>query len=229
MRIGTCANPTDGAFIRSMFAARGIPVVIGAEHHAGLLGPIGGAFLTLDIWVAADDAEEAAELLRDLREGDADSAPDPTADFEGDPALDDDDGEWRARGPAADPDRGATDQVALERRETDAALASAYQRRRGVVAVLSGIFLTFGTAHMFSGAWGRGLWLAGLQIFGLYQMAQGNKVGVAAVAAAIVFDLTGTMWRVIAERRALLGGDLPALPAPDGRRSPLPEARVKTP
>src|SRR4051812_12815132 len=69
VRIGTCANPADAALIRSVFAARGVGVVIGAEHHASLLGPIGGSFLSLDIWVARDEAEEAAALLRDLREG----------------------------------------------------------------------------------------------------------------------------------------------------------------
>jgi hypothetical protein len=206
-----------------MFAARGIPVVIGAEHHAGLLGPIGGAFLSLDIWVAEDAAEEASALLRDLREGDAATAPDPTADLD-DPAFDDDgDDEWRPRGAVATEPAA---QVALERREADALRMRAYQRRRGVFAVLSGMFLTFGTAHMFTGAWGRGLWLAALQIFGIYQARHGSKAGVAAIAAAIVLDLTGTMWRVIAERRAL--DDAPALPSADGRPQ-LPEARINPP
>jgi hypothetical protein len=225
VRIGTCADPTDAAFIRSMFAARGIPVVIGAEHHAGLLGPIGGAFLSLDIWVAAELAEEAAELLRDLREGDAETAPDPTAELDpDDPAFDDDgEDEWRVRGAVATEPAA---QVALERREVDVLRMRAYQRRRAVVAVLSGMFLTFGTAHLFTGAWGRGLWLAALQIFGIYQVSQGNKAGVAAIAAAIVLDLTGTMWRMIAERRTL--DDAPALPTADGRPQ-LPEARINPP
>lgn len=224
MRIGTCENSTDAAFVRSMFAARGIQVVIGAEHHAGLLGPIGGAFLSLDIWVAEDAAEDAAELLRDLREGDAETAPDPTAGLDpDDQAFDDDgDGEWRVRGAAGEEPAA---QVALER-EADALRMRAYQRRRAVVAVLSGMFLTFGTAHMFTGAWGRGLWLAALQVFGIYQLSQGNKAGVAAIAAAIVLDLTGTMWRVIAARRAL--DDTPALAAAEGRPQ-LPEARINPP
>jgi hypothetical protein len=66
-----------------MFAARGIAVVIGAEHHASLLGPLGASFLSLDIWVAAEDADEAAELLRDLRAGGAaETPPDADADAE---------------------------------------------------------------------------------------------------------------------------------------------------
>src|SRR5215831_13046420 len=74
LRIGTCADTADAALVRSVFAARGIPVVIGAEHHASLLGPIGSSFLSLDIWVAEEDAEDAAALLRDLREHPADAA-----------------------------------------------------------------------------------------------------------------------------------------------------------
>ena len=67
VRIGTCSNPADAALVRSVFDAHEIGVVIGAEHHASLLGPVGGAFLSLDVWVAEADAEEAAALLHDLR------------------------------------------------------------------------------------------------------------------------------------------------------------------
>ena len=51
-----------------MFSARGIPVVVGAEHHSSMLGGLGGGFLSLDIWVAEEDSEEASALLRDVRE-----------------------------------------------------------------------------------------------------------------------------------------------------------------
>src|SRR5258705_6394707 len=119
--MGTCADPADAAFIRSMFAARGIDVVIGAEHHASLLGPIGASFLSLDIWVASDDAEEAAALLRDLREaGPADAGDDAAAGGEAEAA------------PSAAPNKDDDDEIAHEMK------ARLDRRRRAGLAVLAG-------------------------------------------------------------------------------------------
>jgi hypothetical protein len=193
-----------------MLGARGITCVIGAEHHASLLGPIGSAFLSLDIWVDTADAEDAAALLRDLRENN----PGELA-AEVDPGVPDDeaegDGEWVARAHAelagagqlaVRPDDGAL----AERPDDDVAAirARVYQRRRAIVALLSGTFLTFGTAHVFTGAWFRGLALAALEVFGILQVTAGNPLGGVAVAAAIVTDVVGTAWRLRAEAQAAL-------------------------
>jgi putative signal transducing protein len=179
VRIGTCADPADAALVRSVFAARGIAVVIGAEHHASLLGPIGGAFLSLDIWVASEDAEEAIALLRDLREGgpaageEVDGAP-PDADAEAD-----DDGE-----------------LEHERK------VRTEQRRRAGLAILLGCFITFGTAHMVTGAWARGLVLATLEVVGIRYLVLGEKFGTAIILAAVTTDLIGALWR-LRRRRTL--------------------------
>jgi len=156
-------------FLRSMFAARGIPIVVGAEHHASLLGALGSSFLSLDIWVDDEDSEEAGALLRDLRDRV------PTADdgaAEPGDAADDDDGP------------GESMQIQLDRR-----------RRTGVVLLL-GLFITFGTAHMFTRAWVRGLALGAVQIAGIFQLTHGHAVGGVAVVAAVATDFIGSLWRV---------------------------------
>jgi hypothetical protein len=182
VRIGTCADPADAALIRSVFTARGIGVVIGAEHHASLLGPIGGAFLSLDIWVASEDAEEAAALLRDLREGHAagDAAEAALPDGEASDAPPDED----------------DDELAYER------TLRTEQRRRAGLAILFGCFVTFGTAHMVTGAWARGLVLATTEVVGIRYLVAGEKLGTAIILAAVIADLTGALWR-LRRRRTL--------------------------
>src|SRR6185295_4463208 len=88
VRIGTCSGPAEASFVRSMFAAHGLEVVVSGEMHAYTMGGLGG-FVRLDILVDAEDAEEASALLADIRagehavsEGDAppESEPDDAAD-----------------------------------------------------------------------------------------------------------------------------------------------------
>lgn len=175
VRIGTCADTADAALIRSVLAARGIGVVIGAEHHASLLGPIGGAFLSLDIWVASDDAEEAAALLQDLRTGGH--------------AADGEAGEAEALAEAGPPEEDDGELADEHRIRTE-------QRRRAGLAILLGCFVTFGTAHMATGAWVRGLVLAALEMVGLRYLLLGERFGTAIILAAVIADLTGAMWRL---------------------------------
>jgi hypothetical protein len=186
VRIGTCANPADAALIRSVFAARGVGVVIGAEHHASLLGPIGGSFLSLDIWVARDEAEEAAALLRDLREGG------PGEDAAGG-ALDEAAAEAGAEpGEPDEPDDdGELDHERKVRTE---------QRRRAGLAILLGCFVTFGTAHMATGAWARGLVLAAIEVIGIRYLVLGDRSGTAIILAAVTADLIGALWRLRRQR-----------------------------
>jgi hypothetical protein len=188
VRIGTCADPADAALIRSVFAARGLGVVIGAEHHASLLGPIGGAFLSLDIWVASEDAEEAIALLRDLREGGpaAGNEVDGDGDGDADASRPDADGE-------ADDDDDDLDHERKVRTE---------QRRRAGLAILLGCFITFGTAHMVTGAWARGVVLATLEVVGIRYLVLGQKLGTAIILAAVITDLIGALWR-LRRRRTL--------------------------
>ncbi len=198
MRIGTCANPVDGAFVRSMFEARGVRCVIGGEHHAALLGPIQGAFLTLDIWVASEDAEEASALLRDLRETKVEDAPDPRAALDDDELADlDGDGEWVARAHALTA-QAAVDERALqraERGELDAMRGRAFRRRRAII----GMLLPFGAGHLLSGAPLRGMLLAAIAILGFLHGVAGHLVGWVAFAGVIAADLGGTAYRLHTE------------------------------
>lgn len=202
VRIGTCADPTDAAFIRSMFAARGIDVVIGAEHHASLFGSIGTSFLSLDIWVASDDAEEAAALLRDLREaGPADRGADGGPDGGGEAGGEAD----PEAAPPVPPDDGDDDDD-LEHE----AKVRTDRRRRAALAIVLGCFVTFGTAHMVTGAWVRGLVIAATEMVGIRFLVLGERFGSALVLAAVLADLIGALWRLRAQ---------PTLPAARVRRS----------
>ena len=187
VRIGTCANPADAAFIRSMFSARGIDVVIAAEHHASLLGAIGSSFLSLDIWVAAADAEEAAALLRDLRESDAGAATDA-----GDPDAADHD----AADASDDPDDPDDDTGYLQARTA--------QRQRTGLAILLACFITFGTGHMVTGAWLRGIALAAVETAGIRLLLRGDRAGALIIVAAVAADLIGALWRLRAKHRVSL-------------------------
>ncbi|MGE0871084.1 MAG: DUF2007 domain-containing protein [Kofleriaceae bacterium] len=80
VRIGTCSGTAEAALLRSMFDAHDIPVVVGGEHHANVLGGLAGSFISLDIWVDEADAEQAAALLADVRAGGSPVAEDPDSD-----------------------------------------------------------------------------------------------------------------------------------------------------
>lgn len=173
-RIGQCSNPADAALIRSAFQAHDIAVVIGAEQHAGLLGGLGGGFLSLDIWVDEEDAEQAVALLADLR----------TSEPSGEELLDED-------FPAEDEEAEHTiDQRLAVRRGTG-------------IAVLLALCITFGTAHMYTGAFKRGLAVAAVEALGIWYLAQSAMIGGVLVGAAIFFDLFGSLVRIRAPQTSL--------------------------
>ena len=69
--IGTCADSADATLVRTALEAHGIRVVINAEHHASMIGGLGAAaFVPLYIFVDDSQAEQAAELLADIRSRD---------------------------------------------------------------------------------------------------------------------------------------------------------------
>jgi len=203
VRIGTCANPAEATFIRSMFAARGMPVVIGAEHHASLLPVLGGGFLSLDIWVAGADAEDASALLRDLRAGGEDDSGAEPHDAAG---LDDDD-TLATTASAGDGDSAGAGDAAAPDDDDDALVRHAQarsERHRPMLALLLGAFVTFGTAHMVSGAWMRGVILAAIEFAGILRATTGRPLGRSLILAAIAADLVGALWRLRAARAAQL-------------------------
>jgi hypothetical protein len=170
-----------------MFSAHGLDVVVGAEHHAGMLAGLGGGFLSLDIWVDEEDSEEAAALLQDLRARAESDVPGAGGDGDDDDEYDGDEtgASWR---------EAAAGTVA-QRTE---------QRRHTAVVLILGCCITFGTAHMFTGAWMRGLALAAVELAGIFEVSAGHTLGGAAAIAAIVIDLVGALWRIRVARRTAL-------------------------
>lgn len=86
--IGTCSGPAEVALVRAAFEAHDIPVLINAEHHAGMLGGLGGTFVPLHIYVDEADAEDAAALLADVRARDRAAELDEVVDPEDDAEAD---------------------------------------------------------------------------------------------------------------------------------------------
>jgi Putative prokaryotic signal transducing protein len=180
VRIGTCSGPADAALVRSMLSAHGIAVIVGAENHAGLLAGLGGGFLSLDIWVDEEDREEAEALLCDLRE----------RDESGDHGTEDDAGD-AAEADGADPGESGSGGTSSEsmRLRID-------RRYRTLVVLLLGCCITFGTAHMFAGAWMQGITLAAIEAVGIMHVRNGHTLGGFVIAAAILTDVIGALWHV---------------------------------
>jgi Putative prokaryotic signal transducing protein len=215
VRIGTCSGPAEAAFVRSVFDAHELPVVINGEMHASTMGGLGG-FVRLDIFVDQDDAEQAIALLEDIRQGEH-------AVSEGDELPDDDDG-GAERDERADADgvwqvtRRATASEAATAPDdapgaasadtapaSDATAARAYtpttgfdtrRRRTGVVLLLS-VLVGFGSAHMATGAWGRGIVIAIANVLGIVYAVKGDTaLGGWLLFGARFGDMFGALVRV---------------------------------
>jgi hypothetical protein len=169
-------------------------VVINGEMHAQVMGGLAG-FVRLEILVDQADAEQAIALLRDIREGTHAVAEDdelPGEDLApGDEPRDRDEradaaGVWVAERPprAVASLPGPTTGIDSRRRRT------------GIVLLLS-VMAGFGTAHMATGAWIRGVALAALTIYSICYAVSGH----ASEAGWLLFgaragDLVGALWRV---------------------------------
>jgi hypothetical protein len=91
-------------------------------------------------------------------------------------------------------------------------VAGVLDRRKKVgAAVLFAVLIQWGTGHMSTGAWMRGLACAVLQFFGLRLLWDGERLGVVVWVAAVALDLVGA---VVRASRA---------------RVPLPRAQVRVP
>lgn len=198
VKIGTCSGPAEAAFVRSVFDAHGVPVVINGEMHAAVMGGLGG-FVGLEIYVDAEDAEDAAGLLRDIRAGEhAVSEDDDLSAAEADdaerPARPDDDerddahGIWDAR-------RGSHAASTVDAVPPPAAGFDTRRRRTGIVLVLSTV-AGFGTAHMSTGAWKRGFAIAAITVVGFAYLAHDRRVAGWLLFVARFADLFGALWRV---------------------------------
>lgn len=190
--IGTCSGPAEAAFVRSVFDAHDLPVVINGEMHASVMGGLGG-FVRLEIFVDEADADEATSLLRDIRDGEhaveGDEMPSEPDEPDGDERADAE-GVWDARresGAAAPPPPAPDPEPATP--------FDTRRRRTGAVLLVSAM-IGFGAAHMATGAWGRGAVLAALNLVGIWYAYQENPVGGWLMFGTRVGDLLGALWRV---------------------------------
>ena len=217
-RIGTCSGLADAALVRSALEAHDIPVVINAEQHASMLGGIGGAFVPLHIYVDSERADEAAALLRDLRERGQGPSSSPGEDDGADGADDADMAD--AAGAPADDAADAADAGAAEvgdNDDDDDVLSDVdrrveRRRRAGIVLLLSCFIPLGGIGHLLTGAWLRGLALVGVQGLAFSYLVSGrDSLAVGLFAACKGVDIVGALWRIYTR-------------GPDGTR--LPVARM---
>lgn len=190
VRIATCRDSAEAAVIRSVLTGHDIVVHISGEHHAAMVG-MGAAAIALDVWVDRDDAEDAAALIAELREGGAAALADDEI-----PADD-----TAERADEVSPDG------ALVRSPVDT-LARVGRNKRMVGAALLGLMLQHGTAHLSARAWKRGIALAAVQIVGWRHLAAGNVVvATALIAGAVVTDVVGALWEIA--RSTAVAAELP--------------------
>jgi hypothetical protein len=198
VRIGTCSGPAEAAFVRSVFDAHELAVVINGEMHASALGGLGG-FIRLDILVDSEDAEEAAALLNDIRTGEHAMAEDSEPVDAGGDAPDaaarderaDAEGVWHSKHDelAADaPGAPGTPAATPARFDT--------RRRRTGIALLLSVVPGFGAAHMSTGAWGRGFAITAFNIIGVAYLAPDVRACGWLLVGARLADIAGALWRV---------------------------------
>jgi hypothetical protein len=197
VKIGTCSGPAEAAFVRSVFDAHELEVVINGEMHANALGGLAG-FVRLDIFVDQDHAEEASALLRDIRAGDhaVSDTGEPSEAAAGEPIEEtgderaDADGVWDAV-PEAPVSHAPPAALAF----TPTTGFDTRRRRTGIVLLLS-VIPGFGAAHMSTGAWGRGIAIAVLNVVGFRYAVIGDSLGGWLLFGARFADMFGALWRV---------------------------------
>ncbi len=167
VRVATCHDPAEATVIRSVLEAHGIDAIIPGEQSASLGTAVVG-FRT-HVFVDAGDAETATELIAQLRDGGG--------------QMDSEDEDEDER----------DDEGALA--TTDVAVTVDRRVRMGATVLLA-LVITFGTAHMSTGAWKRGVAFAAIELVGILRVAAGDRWGAGLVAAAILADLVGAVLRV---------------------------------
>ena len=97
-------------------------------------------------------------------------------------------------------------------RATDPTAILIDRRRRTIVALLLAFCISFGTAHLLTRAWLRGLAFAGLEVLGIAALRVGAMQGGLLITAAILGDAIGAVSRIWKQT------PVPALPVARVRR-----------
>jgi hypothetical protein len=178
--VATCRDSAEAALVRAVLTGHDIPVYISGENHAAMVG-MGAAAITQAVYVPRDHAEQARALIEEMREGgEAQLADDEV------PADD-----------TAEREELVTDDGALVEPATDT-LTRLGKRKRVGLAVLVGLSLGHGTAHMSTRAWKRGFVLALSQVAGWWTMAAGDlKLGTAVVLTTMGMDIVGAIAHIV--------------------------------
>lgn len=169
VRVATCNDPAETALIRSVLSAHGIEAIIPGEATPTM--SMGIAAFRSAVFVLEEHAEEATELIAGLREG----IPEMADEDEDDDAFAGDD--------------------ALATKEPDVAVVVDRRVRMGATVLLA-LVVTFGTAHMSTGAWKRGFALAAVEVVGIRHLAAGHRWGILLVLGAVLADIAGAIVRV---------------------------------
>jgi hypothetical protein len=175
--------------------------------HASAMGGLAG-FVPLNILVDEEDAEDAIALLRDIREGahavsegdephggehavsEGEAPPPPPDDPDRDERADAA-GVWNSPG-----DAGAAKPPPAAPAFTPTTGFDTRRRRTGAVLLLA-VVLGFGAGHMSTGAWGRGIAIAALNVGGIWVAVNGDfRLGGWLLFVARFVDLLGALWRI---------------------------------
>ncbi len=172
VRVATCHDRAQAIAIREELEASAIDAVVTSESHAppGLAGLATG-YVACEVWGEAADAERAAGVLGEDTEEDAadhDHAPDH----------------------AHDPDHDQDSPKAID------AVVGLERRKRTGMAILLAFTITFGTGHLYTRAWMRGITLAAIEIVGFGQIWVNPTLAAVLVAGAIVSDAVGATMRI---------------------------------
>jgi hypothetical protein len=177
VRIGTCVRYSDVAVIRCLFGAYDIPVLLNGESNHTMLVQIGAQ--RIDIFVDEADAEDATELLAELRGGGhgivARTSP-------SDDATSDDEAPGLVR-PLLPADRSTT------------ARSDAWGHT--ALALLLGTTLGFGGAHLYYRRDPvRALTLAALQLGALAFLGISHATFVELTCIVRLTDALGVLWQL---------------------------------
>jgi hypothetical protein len=145
--IATCANVAEASMVKALLASHDIVATVSGENHAAALGGA-GILISLRVQVAASDAEQARELIAQMRNGSGVSDEDLAS-------------EAMAAGEGANADPDLARELAIIERQARGEKSKGngrleLKKRRSLSALLA-LLITFGTGHAVATAWLRAI------------------------------------------------------------------------